>query len=215
MSGENESGESDGISLNRIAQLFFDPDESYWPVFAVLVAISIFSMWTIRSAFESILAVAMIVIYAIVSLTTIRFKYRKLEIRREERHVTFFFERKGVSWKFLLQVVLGAAIPLLLAWFVLHNSVLDSSDLAEYVMLVAMLLYIGIIPLTPAFANSQLRILKTTLLAKVDLDSYEFLQLEMEINPLDGYWYENRDDPDFIDALRSVIVSTLNEQESV
>jgi hypothetical protein len=111
--------------------------------------------------------------------------------------------------------VLGAAIPLLLAWFVLHNSVLDSSDLAEYVMLVAMLLYIGIIPLTPAFANSQLRILKTTLLAKVDLDSYEFLQLEMEINPLDGYWYENRDDPDFIDALRSVIVSTLNEQESV
>ncbi|MHA1906939.1 MAG: hypothetical protein ACW98Y_06570 [Candidatus Thorarchaeota archaeon] len=216
MSEENESEVSKNETSSEIAQYFFDPPESYWPIIAVLIAISIFSLWTLRSAFEMMYAIILIVIYGIVSLLTIRFRFRNIQTSREDTHVIFSFTRNGVSWKALVQALLGAAIPLLFAWFVIFNSIPDSTDLADFVMLVAMLLYIGIVPLTPALAAiPKLNVLKTTVMAKIDLESQDVIEFEIDINPLDGYWHDNREDSEFLDAIRNKIISFLNEQDSI
>ncbi len=212
MSEENETEVSQNETPSTIAQFFFDPNESYWPIIAVLIAISIFSVWTFRSALEVTTAITLIVVYSVVSLITIRFKFRKTDVVREDGHTIFSFRRSGVSWKALVQALLGAAIPLLLAWFVLFNSVHDSKEPAEFMMLIAMLLYIGIIPLTPALsAIPSLNILKTTATARIDIENSEILDFELNINSLDGYWYEHREDPEFIDAIRDAILTYLNQ----
>ena len=212
MSDENESEVSENEIPSTIAQHFFDPNEHYWSIIAVLIAISIFSVWALRSALEVTIAITLIVIYSVVSLITIRFKFRKTDVAREGTHIIFSFRRNGVSWKVLVQALLGAAIPILLTWFVLFYSIPFSQEPAEFVMLIAMLLYIGIIPFTPALsAIPRLNILKTAVTARIDIENSEILDFELNINPLDGYWYEHREDTEFIDAVRDAILTYLDD----
>lgn len=212
MSEENETEESNNQTPSTIAQFFFDPKELYWSVIAVLVSISIFSVWTLRSSFGFTTTIILIPIYSAISLITIRFKFRKTHVVREDKHTIFTFRRNGVSWKSVVQALLGAAIPLLLVWFVLFNSVPDSKEPADFIMLIAMLIYIGIVPITPALsAIPRLNILKTTATARVDVENSKILDFELKINPMDGYWYEHREDPEFTDAIKEAILTYLNE----
>ncbi|MFW9851155.1 MAG: hypothetical protein ACFFF4_18665 [Candidatus Thorarchaeota archaeon] len=215
MSEQNETRESDQ-QTKEIAQFFFDPVYSYWPYLAVLVAISISSIWLLRVSFDMLTTVLIIFFYSIISLITTRFRYRKIETEQVDGHIVFSFRRGGVSWKILLQALLGAAIPILLAWFVVYNSILDSTEIAELIMVVASLLYIGIIPLTPALAAiPSLNLLKTEVFAKIDIAAKEFVSFNLEINPLDGYWYENREEPELIESIQRIILAILGEQKSI
>ncbi len=215
MSEQNETRESDQ-QTKEVALFFFDPVYSYWPYLAVLVSISIFSIWLLRVTLDMLTATLIIIFYSIMSLITTRFRYRKIETEQVDNQIVFSFRRGGVSWKILLQALLGAAVPILLAWFVVYNSILDSTEIAELIMVVASLLYIGIIPLTPALAAvPSINLLKTEVSAKINIATKEFVSFNLKINPLDGYWYETREEQELIDSIQRIILSLLDEKKSI
>ncbi|MFW9909049.1 MAG: hypothetical protein ACFFEF_10770 [Candidatus Thorarchaeota archaeon] len=202
----------------EIGNYFFYPVEGIWPYLAVVLAIILFAVWTFRSSLELFTMVALVISYACLGLVTTRFKMRKISLNGTSNKYNFRFVRSGVSWKTLVSAILGGAIPILLAWFILTVSVSGSDTPSQFIMLIAMICYIILVPILPALASvSRLGILKTTLHATVDKNTNEFDELILVVNPLDEYWYENRNEPELIASLKKIIhdfIKRYNEDGS-
>lgn len=182
---------------SQIGTLFFAPKDWPWSVIAAVLAIVIFVVWTSRSGLDPLVSTLAVCTYAVVALISTRFKYNTITMDRSSDYVILNLRRSGVSWKYLLYAILGAAIPILLPWFVVNSSVLDSSLPAESLMILGMVVYIVIVPIIPTLSCIPgLPILKTSLSLSCDLAEQQIADLQMNVNPLDGYWYDNRDDID-------------------
>lgn len=216
MSGQKDMEEVNEISVNgtkSVSNQFFDADESFWPYMAVLLAIVILSLWTLRSAFDFIYSTLIIICYSIVCLVSTRFKMREISLESGHDSLKFTFIRSGVSWKTMVQVLSGAAIPILLPWFVLSSSIPNSSALADFLMLIAMIIYIGLVPLAPSLASiSRISLLKTMVIAEYDQATSTFLDFQIVVNPLDGHWFEIRNNPDFISHVEDLVSEFISSQ---
>lgn len=192
----------------QIGTLFFAPKD--WPlnIIAAVLAIVIFVAWTSRSGLDPIVSTFAVCTYVVLALLSTRFKYNIITMDRSSEYIIVNLKRSGVSWRYLLYAILGAAIPILLPWFVLNTSVLNSSLPAESLMIFAMIIYIMIIPVVPTVSCiSRLPYLKTTLSLSYDLAAQQFTDVQLNVNPLDGHWYDCRTDLD----LRSEIERTALE----
>ncbi len=180
---------------SEIGTLFFAPKDWPWNIIAAVLAIVIFVVWTSRSGLDPFVSTFAVCAYAVLALISTRFKYHTITMDRSSDYVILSFRRSGVSWKYLLYAILGAAIPILLPWFVLNTSVLNSSLPAESMMIFGMVVYMVIVPIIPALSCiPRLAILKTTLSLSYDFTEQQVANLQMNVNPLDGYWYDNRND---------------------
>ena len=212
-SENEEKAESEGKGTSRSdGENFFDPPETTWSLFTIVLAGILFSFWTIRAELESILMIVVISIYVISTALVTQFPYREAKIETTDDKTLFIFHRSGVSWRFLVDAILGSAIPILLIWFVLHSSATTSSELSRIIMLVAMLCYVFMVPILPLLGSlKRVGILKTKLVAEIDSSRSEILSLTLEVNPLDGYWFQHKDDSELLDSIRSAILSVLSE----
>jgi len=216
MSGQKDTEDANQISVNGTkspSNQFFDQDESFWPYIAALLAIVIFSLWTFRSAFDFISSTLIIACYSIVCLVSTRFRMREISLESYQDSLRFTFIRSGVSWKMMVQVLSGAAIPILLPWFVISSSIQDSSALADFLMLIGMIIYIGLVPLAPSLASiSRIRLLKTMVKAEYDQATSTFMDFQIVVNPLDGHWFNLRHDPDFISHIETLVSEFISLQ---
>ncbi|MDF1538969.1 MAG: hypothetical protein P1Q69_08700 [Candidatus Thorarchaeota archaeon] len=216
MSGQGEAPEANEVLIDgkqSMGNRFFDQNESYWPYMAALLAIVIFSMWALRSAFGPMTSTVIIIFYAIVCLLSTRFRMQNISLDNVQDSVNFIFIRSGVSWKTIVQALLGAALPLLLPWFVLTSSISDSTVLADLVMLIGMVIYIGLVPLAPALASiSRIDILKTKVVADFDTTTSTFLNFEIDVNPLDGFWFAIQHDSKFVSQIRLLVSEFILSQ---
>ena len=179
---------------SQVGSIFFVPKDWPWNVIAAVLAIVIFVVWTSRSGLDPFASTLVVCTYTVLALLSTRFKYNTITMDRSSDYVILNLRRSGVSWKYLLYAILGAAIPILLPWFVVNTSVLDSSLPAESLMIFGMVVYIVIVPIVPTLSCiSGLPVLKTTLSLSYDLTEQQIADLQMNVNPLDGYWYDNRD----------------------
>lgn len=192
---------------------FFDPDESYWPFMAALLSIIIFSMWALRSAFDFTTSLIVISCYSVISIISVRFKFRDITITPHEKSVTFFFTRSGLSWKVLVQAILGAAVPILLPWFVLNSAVPGSNLPADMIMLLAMIIYICLVPLAPSLGSiSRIGLLKTSVTAEFNPTTSSFSEFKIDINPLDGHWFDLRNNEDFLSQIKAIVIEFVETQ---
>ncbi len=216
MSEQEEAPEANEILIdgtNSLGNRFFDQDESFWPYMAVLLAVVIFSMWALRSALDITASAIIVVFYAIACLMSIRLKMQDISLNTAKDSINFMFIRSGISWKTIVQALIGAAIPLLLPWFVLTSIILGSKDLADIVMLVGMIIYIGLVPIAPALASiSRVNVLKTKVVADFDTSTSTLLNLEIDVNPLDGFWFALQHDSIFISQIESLVSEFIISQ---
>ncbi|MHA1576530.1 MAG: hypothetical protein ACTSU3_04145 [Candidatus Thorarchaeota archaeon] len=210
---EKAESEDKGISTSD-GEKFFDPPETTWSLFTIVLAGILFSFWTVRAEIDSILMIVVISIYVISTALVTQFPYREAKIETTEEKTLFIFHRSGVSWKFLVDAILGSAIPILLIWFVLHSSATTSPELSRIIMLVAMLCYVFMVPILPLLGSlKRVGILKTKLVAEIDSSSSEILSLTLDVNPLDGYWFQHKDDSELLDSITSAILAVLSERD--
>ncbi len=217
MSVNNEQKDDVDIKTSSdLGDFFFEPPQTLWPLLSVLLAIVLFSAWTLRSGVDVIPSIAIISSYAILSLISTRFNFRLLSLNESETGMLLEFTRAGVSWKYLFYAILGSAIPILLPWFVLSNSIINTPEISQYIMLVAMILYIAIIPILPSLANvANVSALKTKAWATFDHSTNDIDHFELDINELDGYWYSHRADDELIELVRIKMLKMFHERLSI
>jgi len=210
---EKVESEDNGTSTSD-GEKFFDPPETTWFLFTIVLAGILFSFWTIRAEIEGTLMIVVISIYVISTALVTQFPYREGKIETAEDKTLFIFHRSGVSWKLLVDAILGSAVPILLIWFVFHSSASTNPELSRIIMLVAMLCYVFMVPILPLLGSlKQVGILKTKLVAELDSSRSEVLSLTLEVNPLDGYWFQHRDDSKLLDSIQTAILSVLSERD--
>ena len=113
----------------------------------------------------------------------------------------------------LFQALLGAAIPLLLPWFVLTSAVSNSDVFSNMLMILGMIIYIGIVPLIPSLASlSSVSILKTRVEADFDESNSTLSNVRIAVNPLDGIWYSLRDSPELSSQIENLILEFIQSQ---
>jgi hypothetical protein len=192
----------------QVGKLFFAPPERPWNVIAAILAIVIFVVWTSRSGLEPLVSTFVAGTYAVLALASTRFKHSAITLEESPEYIVLKLSRSGVCWRYLVYAILGSAIPLLLPWFVLNNSVLNSPLPAQSIMIFAMVVYIMIIPILPTLSFiPRLPILKTTLSLSYNPSVQQVADVQLNVNPLDGYWYDHRNDID----LRSQVESSALE----
>jgi len=191
---------------------FFNPPENLWGLLSAILAIVLFSAWTLRSGSDLTLSILVISLYSILSLVSTRFSYTRLSISEKENHLFLKFERSGISWKYLFYCLLGSAIPILLIWFIMVNSILDAPQFPQSIMIIAMVLYIGIIPILPSLSNvSKVSYLKTRMFSNYDILSGKIDLFEMQVHELDGYWYSNRNDEQLLIKIKENLIDLFHE----
>jgi hypothetical protein len=118
--------------------------------------------------------------------------------------------RYGASWQSIFFAFLGSAFPILLPWFVAINSLAAYPAIANGIMLIAMVLYVMIMPVLPTLANmGNIPILKTGLHACYDVTTNEVTDFSITVNPLDYRWYEKRDDEDLLESIKESVLKTF------
>ncbi len=201
---------------SQIGTLFFAPKDWPWNVLAAVLAIVIFAAWTSRSGLDPFVSTFAVCTYAVLALISTRFKYNTITMDRSSDYIILNLNRSGVSWRYLLYAVLGAAIPILLPWFVLNTSVLDSSFPAESLMILAMIIYTMIIPVVPTLSRiPKLPFLKTTLSLSYYPVAEQFADVQLNVNPLDGYWYGHRDDKDLWNEIEHTALEYITQRLDV
>jgi hypothetical protein len=200
----------------QVGKLFFSPHEWPWSVIAAILAIVIFVVWTSRSGLDPLVCTFIAGTYAVLALVSTRFKHNAITLEVSPECVVLKMSRSGVSWRYLVYAILGSAIPLLLPWFVLVNSVQDSPLPAQSIMIFAMVVYIGIIPVIPALSNSSnLPILKTRMTLSYSITDQQVSDVHLNVNPLDGYWYDHRNDTDLQSEVESAAVEYITQHLEV
>lgn len=191
---------------------FFTPPEDTWGILSAIFAIVLFSAWASRSGLELTISIVIIASYSILSIIVTRFKFKQLNITQDQHRGKLDFIRSGLSWKYLFYCLLGSAIPILLPWFVLSNSIQGMPEISRVIMIIAMLILIGIHPIAPAIANNpRLPFLKTRLSIEYDQESSSIVNHDLQIHHLDGYWFSHQDDTAFLDALWSTSIALIQD----
>lgn len=192
---------------------FFNPPENGWFLFTVILAGTLFYFWGIRSGMESSLIVVIVPVYILSIIILFRTSYRESKIIEKEGVHVFIFRRSGFSYQTLVDALLGSAIPILIVSFFISQGIPSSPELNRTLMLIAMLCYVFIIPVIPLLGSiKRLGILKTTLTAELDESETEVTSLYLNVNPLDGYWYKNRDDHELLESIKDVLKDKLDKR---
>ncbi len=192
---------------------FFNPPENGWFLFTVILAGILFFLWGIRSGMEFSLLAVIGPIYILSIIILFRTSYRESKIIENEGVHVFIFRRSGFSYQTLVDALLGSAIPILIVSFFITQGIPSSPELNQTLMLVAMLCYVFIVPIIPLLGSTkQLGILKTTLTAELDESETEVTSLYLNVNPLDGYWYKNRNNHELLESIKEVLKDMLDKR---
>ncbi|MHA1636934.1 MAG: hypothetical protein ACTSUB_02860 [Candidatus Thorarchaeota archaeon] len=187
---------------------FFNPPEKSWFLFTIILAGILFLFWGIQSEMELTMLAIIVPVYVISIIIPFRTPYRENKITETEGVPVFIFHRGGFSYQLLLDAILGAVIPIVLVSFFLTQGIPSSPELNRNLMLIAMLCLVIIVPVVPLLGSiKRLGILKTTLIAELDESKSKVISLNLDVNPLDGYWHRNREEPELIES----IIETINE----
>jgi hypothetical protein len=146
-------------------------------------------------------------------LISTRFSFVNADIDSSQTNTKLTFVRSGVSWKYLLYGILGSALPILLPWFVAINSLAAHPEIAHTIMFVAMLTYIWIMPVIPSLGNiGKLNLLKTKLTAIYNPNKKELVDFSLDVSPMDGFWYERREDEKVLESIKKSTTRIFKEQ---
>jgi hypothetical protein len=186
---------------------FFENDERNWSIFATLIAVVLFIQWTFRSGLALELILLSCASYTIAALAVTQLGGQFLSITQDGELTHFLYLRSGISWRLMLNALLGMALCFLIAWFPFASNSMTDPALGQLVMLVAMLFTVLLLPITPLLASiPQLPIMKTRVEAVVVDGVVDPDSLVLAINPLDVLWYSKRQEEGLIRGVNDDIV---------
>lgn len=197
-----EIEENDGSVTISNGAKFFDPPEQGWFILTLALAGILFFFWAIKAEIDLQLVAIIVPVYMVSVIIPFRSPYRESEIIDNDGAKLFIFRRSGFAWQTLLDAILGSAVPIVIVSFFISQGIPSSPELNRTLMLLAMIIYVFIIPVIPLLGSiKRLSILKTVLSAELDDSGLTVKTLVLDVNPLDGYWYKNRDDPELLESI--------------
>ncbi len=201
------------------AALFLEISDRGYALPTTVIAIVLFSVWSLRSEINLVLSYSLLIMYGLLAFTATKSKGQSMSVERVGSKVEFKFIRSGVSWKIIFDGILGSAIPILLAWFVTINAFTGTPEISQVIMLGAMILFILIHPLLPSIGSMpRIRFCKTTVSSIYDLEQDAFVQFTIAVHELDRPWTDLQKQeairPPLEDKVRQIIQERLDINSS-
>jgi hypothetical protein len=218
----NQSGEPVEIALHRLkmgedtGSHFFRKEESFWKPFGQFLAFLLFQIWSIRSGIDALLSIFVGISYAAAILFSNLVSYETIRTEETEESVEVVYRRSGVSWKFLSEALLGSALTFTTIWFFVANSFVDNPELGSITMALAMIFTLLIIPITPLIADTpRFNILKTAVIAEINLHLRKIETVTLGINRFEVKWYSEIEDPELKSAIQEQLETLLFPEDFI
>jgi hypothetical protein len=133
------------------------------------LAVFLTTVWVLRLPIDLPVQVSLIIVCTLATLFACVRSFVKITFTHEEGQDVFAYQRRGVSWGFLVSSLIGATVVFAAIRFLAENGLPDSQAIGTGVILLATVVTVLIVPVTPLLANiPRLSFLKTSLEVMID-----------------------------------------------
>jgi small basic protein len=133
-------------------------------VLGAALGVVLAAVWILRLPIDTLFQTTLLAVCVVATLYACIGNSAKSSLTHAEGLDVFAYQRRGVSWSFLVSGLLGSAIVFTALRFLIENGIPSSPSASIDVALLAALVTVLIVPGTPLLANLQkVRFLKTSL----------------------------------------------------
>lgn len=146
------------------------------------------AVWILRLPVDVLLQMTLIGTCAIATLLACTRNFARSTLTSRDGRDIFTYERRGVSWGFLVSALLGATVVFTAVRFLVESSMTGSSSIATGIVLLAAVITVLIVPVTPILANTPgVAFLKTSLEVVIDAAKEPVVQSRLSVCPADSF----------------------------
>jgi hypothetical protein len=193
----------------------FEVHDGLMRILGAVLAVFLAAIWTSELPIDMLTWLTLVGIWVFATLLACVTSYVHVSYLHEHGQAMFSFVRRGVSWELIVSGLLGATVVFTGLRFLVENAVASPAAIATGITVLAAVVTLLIVPVTPLLANMRaIAFLKTSLELVLDANGKPTGNSRIKVCPADAFAPSQSDQAELLRRLDAAF-SVLNQRESL